>query len=496
MFAHRGERAEPERVPVERVDVGERVHEARVARACASGAASCSAPAATYDGWSGSTVPGTRRITKNGAPIHCSSSSTASGSATGIAVVASARCTSAWRVRSYTGKMPPPAGGSRATSSSSLSTPSSVHVRPNSRVSLEYPVDGLRSEPRRTSLACGCCARTHRVKPSCTASRSRCCAATVTRSGRGRGGWRRTRRASAAASSSVSSRYTVLTRRTPPHGIGGLPALGAQRLLVDLVRAGDGQVLDDADVTAAPTWCRGRAARRGTPRTRRDRRSRPARSSSAAITWSPVRLSGTAYTATPAIPGMRPRMRSIGAAAKFSPSTRIQSPLRPANQKTPSSSRYAEVARPVPTVARALRRRPRGCCSSPRSARRGVAADDLADRVARRSAAGRASSNARARALRRRSRDRRPRCRCRRIACRAHRSACRRAGMMIDRVLARAVALDHQDAEALPEGARCRLRDDSGAEHVLSEWSRSSRGWGVARMWASARPTVLKNVAP
>ncbi len=49
------------------------------------------------------------------------------------------------------------------------------------------------------------------------------------------------------------------------------------------------------------------------------------------MTWSSaVRSSGTAYTAVPRTGGNRPRIRSTGAQAKFSESTRSQSPDRPA----------------------------------------------------------------------------------------------------------------------------------------------------------------------
>ncbi|KUO13691.1 hypothetical protein AQJ58_00925 [Streptomyces sp. DSM 15324] len=51
---------------------------------------------------------------------------------------------------------------------------------------------------------------------------------------------------------------------------------------------------------------------------------------SVAITWSPVTGSGTAYTATASAPSYRARMFSIIAAARFSPSTRILSSVRPA----------------------------------------------------------------------------------------------------------------------------------------------------------------------
>ncbi|KND39072.1 hypothetical protein IQ63_05160 [Streptomyces acidiscabies] len=50
----------------------------------------------------------------------------------------------------------------------------------------------------------------------------------------------------------------------------------------------------------------------------------------AAITWSPVTGSGTAYTATASAPSYRARIDSISAAARFSPSTRIRSSPRPA----------------------------------------------------------------------------------------------------------------------------------------------------------------------
>ncbi|KOG36044.1 hypothetical protein AQJ84_33375 [Streptomyces resistomycificus] len=50
----------------------------------------------------------------------------------------------------------------------------------------------------------------------------------------------------------------------------------------------------------------------------------------AAITWSPVTGSGTAYTATASAPSYRARMFSIIAAARFSLSTRSRSSVRPA----------------------------------------------------------------------------------------------------------------------------------------------------------------------
>lgn len=50
-----------------------------------------------------------------------------------------------------------------------------------------------------------------------------------------------------------------------------------------------------------------------------------------AITWSPVSGSGKEYTATAVTCGNRLRIRSTGAAAKFSESTRSQSAVRPAN---------------------------------------------------------------------------------------------------------------------------------------------------------------------
>ncbi|KOX01027.1 hypothetical protein ADK65_11810 [Streptomyces sp. NRRL B-1140] len=49
-----------------------------------------------------------------------------------------------------------------------------------------------------------------------------------------------------------------------------------------------------------------------------------------AITWSPVTGSGTAYTQTASAPSYRARMFSIIAAARFSPSTRRRSSVRPA----------------------------------------------------------------------------------------------------------------------------------------------------------------------
>ncbi|KOV59209.1 hypothetical protein ADK64_34245 [Streptomyces sp. MMG1121] len=52
-----------------------------------------------------------------------------------------------------------------------------------------------------------------------------------------------------------------------------------------------------------------------------------------AITWSPVTGSGTPYTATAAAPGYRATMFSIIAAARFSPSTRIRSSVRPAKYR-------------------------------------------------------------------------------------------------------------------------------------------------------------------
>ena len=58
--------------------------------------------------------------------------------------------------------------------------------------------------------------------------------------------------------------------------------------------------------------------------------SAPSTSTNAAITWSPTCSSGTAYTATWLTAGSRCRMRSMGAVVMFSPSTRNQSPLRPA----------------------------------------------------------------------------------------------------------------------------------------------------------------------
>ena len=50
----------------------------------------------------------------------------------------------------------------------------------------------------------------------------------------------------------------------------------------------------------------------------------------AAMTASPTVSSGTPYTTTCPISGIRCRIRSIGAAARFSPSTRNQSAVRPA----------------------------------------------------------------------------------------------------------------------------------------------------------------------
>ena len=66
---------------------------------------------------------------------------------------------------------------------------------------------------------------------------------------------------------------------------------------------------------------------------------RPGRSSMATRIWSPARGSGTPTTAAAAASANRQRILSTGLAAKFSESTRSQSPDRPANQNTPSASR-------------------------------------------------------------------------------------------------------------------------------------------------------------
>ena len=177
-------------------------------------------------GESGSTSPATARITKKGAPTHSSSSSTATGAATGMPASASACCTRAWRVRSYTGKMPPPAGGSRATSRSfvltALLVPHDVDEQRLARVAGGRPLAGA---PRARRRRRGREARSQRSRPLRTASRSRCPAATVMTASRpepggARGGWRRTRRAGlrrrTRSSTGTPPRAPVATRRGRP----------------------------------------------------------------------------------------------------------------------------------------------------------------------------------------------------------------------------------------------------------------------------------------
>ena len=209
-------------------------------------------------GESGSTSPATARITKKGAPTHSSSSSTATRRGHGDAGVRErAAAPRAWRVRSYTGKMPPPAGGSRATRSllavAAVLVPHDVDEQRLARVAGGRLAQRRRRARRRRR---GRDARSQRVEAVRTASRSRCPAATVMTATPG-ATWCSRRLAtnsarSASTSAAVINRYAVLARRTPPDRVGRLPALGPQAELVDLVRPGERQVLHDADEARRP----------------------------------------------------------------------------------------------------------------------------------------------------------------------------------------------------------------------------------------------------
>ena len=115
------------------------------------------------------------------------------------------------------------------------------------------------------------------------------------------------------------------------------------------------------------TWCRGPAVGRGRRQRRRGRRSRrrPAR-----VRPSRGRRRARRAPRTRQRSGRRDgaaTMASIGAAAKFSPSTRSHSLERPAKYSQPVSVAVGEVSRPVPAVAETGCSWPRRSCNSPRS---------------------------------------------------------------------------------------------------------------------------------
>ena len=271
------------------------------------------------------------------------------GAAAGIPARARAACTRAWRVRSYSGKIPPPAGGSRATIGSACSVPDSDQTTSTSSVSLEYPDDGLRSGATRTPSAAGHDraqpadeAHVHRVQVPLPGGDGHAPFLTPNLPSpdlMDRTSWSRQQVLAAVGRELVLERGDVGGGQEPePAGAGGattpdrrVPPLGAQRELVDLVRAGHREVLDDAHVARRPLGAE--VALLGEERANASGSNvAPGSSSIAAITWSPVPAVGHGVHGDAVDARERgPRMRSIGAAAKFSPSTRIQSALRPAN---------------------------------------------------------------------------------------------------------------------------------------------------------------------